>query len=253
MSVTGDPLSRAELIHMPQEMGGGLRCIRSEEVPVEAQACHSVRAANLRKVDALLILFIAALASVIGSLQAGIVNTAVLAHTVKRGPKAGRRMALGGSIPEFIYAIAAFHFASWLMDVLGLDARGVALVVGGVLIVLGLYFVLLFRPVFDLEQVNVKASGVRKGILLGMLNPQLILFWSGVRLTLGPLGFDHFGWFEMIAFGLGAFAGAFFLLLQLVRLGQRALERWKPGTLTLFFQAVGGVLVISGLVAIWRA
>lgn len=251
--MTGDPFPRAELIHVLQEMGGGLRCIRSEEVPMEAQACHTVQAANLRKVDALLILFITALASIIGSLQAGIVNTAVLAHTVKRGPEAGRRMALGGSIPEFIYAVAAFHFASWLMEVLGLDARGVALVVGAVLIALGLYFVFLFKPVFDLEQVNVKASGVRKGVLLGMLNPQLILFWSGVRLALGPLGFDHFGWFEMIAFGLGAFAGAYFLLLQLVRLGKRALERWEPRTLALLFRAVGAVLVISGLVAAWRA
>ena len=207
----------------------------------------------MRKVDALLIFFITAVASIIGSLQAGIVNTAVLAHTVKRGPQAGRRMALGGSIPEFIYAALAFHFASWLLEVLGLDARGVALVVGGVLIALGLYFLLLFKPVFDLERVNVKASGVRKGILLGMLNPQLIIFWSGVRLALGPLGFDHFGWLEMIAFGLGAFTGALLLLLQLVRLGQRALERWKPRTLALLFRAVGGVLVISGLVAIWRA
>ena len=203
--------------------------------------------------DALLIFFITAVASIIGSLQAGIVNTAVLAHTVKRGPQAGRRMALGGSIPEFIYAALAFHFASWLLEVLGLDARGVALVVGGVLIALGLYFLLLFKPVFDLERVNVKASGVRKGILLGMLNPQLIIFWSGVRLALGPLGFDHFGWLEMIAFGLGAFTGALLLLLQLVRLGQRALERWKPRTLALLFRAVGGVLVISGLAAIWRA
>ena len=200
-----------------------------------------------------MIFFITAVASIIGSLQAGIVNTAVLAHTVKRGPQAGRRMALGGSIPEFIYAALAFHFASWLLEVLGLDARGVALVVGGVLIALGLYFLLLFKPVLDLERVNVKASGVRKGILLGMLNPQLIIFWSGVRLALGPLGFDHFGWLEMIAFGLGAFTGALLLLLQLVRLGQRALERWKPRTLALLFRAVGGVLVISGLVAIWRA
>lgn len=203
--------------------------------------------------DALLIFFITTAASVIGSLQAGIVNTAVLAHTVKRGPEAGRRMALGGSIPEFIYAALAFHFASWLLDTLGLDTKGVTILVGSVLIILGLYFAFLFKPTFVLDRVNVKATGVRKGFLLGMLNPQLIIFWSGVRLALASFGFTRFGWPEMIAFGLGAFVGALILLLQLVKLGRRALEKWQPRTLLLLFRVVGGVLVIGGVVAIIRS
>lgn len=201
----------------------------------------------------MLIFFITTAASVIGSLQAGIVNTAVLAHTVKRGPEAGRRMALGGSIPEFIYAGIAFHFASWLLGVMGIDAHGVALLVGSILILLGLYFAFLFKPVFDLDQVNVKATGVRKGFLLGMLNPQLIIFWSGVRLMLDTLGITRFGWIETIAFGLGAFTGALVLLLQLVRLGRRALEKWRPSTLLLLFRVVGGALVLSGAIMIMNA
>ena len=203
--------------------------------------------------EAIIIFFIATIASIIGSLQAGIVNTAVLAHTVKRGPEAGRRMALGGAIPEFVYAAFAFQFASWLLDVLGLDAHDVAIIVGSVLIILGLYFVFVFKPVFDLEAVNVKATGIRKGFLLGMLNPQLILFWSGVRLALGSFGVERFGWLETITFAMGAFAGALVLLLLLVKLGRRALEKWQPRTLYILFRAVGGVLVISGLVAIVRS
>lgn len=203
--------------------------------------------------EAIIIFFIATIASIIGSLQAGIVNTAVLAHTVKRGPEAGRRMALGGAIPEFIYAAIAFQFASWLLDVLGLDAHDVAFIVGSVLILLGLYFAFVFKPVFDLEAVNVKATGIRKGFILGMLNPQLILFWSGVRLALGSFGVERFGWLETITFAMGAFAGALVLLLLLVKLGRRALEKWQPRTLYMLFRAVGGVLVITGLVAILRS
>lgn len=203
--------------------------------------------------EAIIIFFIATIASIIGSLQAGIVNTAVLAHTVKRGPEAGRRMALGGAIPEFIYAAIAFQFASWLLDVLGLDAQDVAIIVGSVLMLLGLYFAFVFKPVFDLEAVNVKATGIRKGIILGMLNPQLILFWSGVRLALSSFGVERFGWLETITFATGAFAGALVLLLLLVKLGRRALEKWQPRTLYILFRAVGGVLVISGLVAIVRS
>lgn len=253
MLVAIDPMLRAELVHMLQEVLGGHGRIRTEEVPMETQAWHIDRVANLHKVNAILIFFITAVASIIGSLQAGLVNTAVLAHTVKRGPGSGRRMALGGAIPEFIYAVLAFHFATWLLTFLGLDARGITLLVGGVLILLGMYFLFLFKPVFDLDRVDVKASGVRKGILIGMLNPQLLIFWCGVRLMLTPMGFTDLGWSAAIPFGLGAFAGALFLLLMLVRLGRRALERWRPRSITLLFQAIGALLAVSGLVAIWRA
>jgi len=140
-----------------------------------------------------------------------------------------------------------------LLGVMGIDAHGVALLVGSILILLGLYFAFLFKPVFDLDQVNVKATGVRKGFLLGMLNPQLIIFWSGVRLMLDTLGITRFGWIETIAFGLGAFTGALVLLLQLVRLGRRALEKWRPSTLLLLFRVVGGALVLSGAIMIMNA
>ena len=63
--------------------------------------------ATLPIVEILLLFIIATVASFIGSLQAGLVNTAVLAHTVQRGPEAGRRLAIGGSIPEVLYAGAA--------------------------------------------------------------------------------------------------------------------------------------------------
>lgn len=202
--------------------------------------------------EAFYILLIAIVASIIGSLQAGVVNTAVLAHTVQRGTAAGRRMALGGSIPEFIYAAIAFQSATWLLEWLGLDANEVAMLVGSVLICIGLYFLFLFKPVFELEKANVKASGVRKGLLLGMLNPQLLLFWCGIRLSLASFGFTAGGWLDLLAFSFGAFIGALILLLQLVRIGRKALERWKPRTLQIVFRAVGAALVVTGLVGILR-
>lgn len=199
------------------------------------------------------IFLIATVASIIGSLQAGMVNTAVLAHTVQRGTEAGRRMALGGSIPEFIYAAVAFQSATWLLDWLGLDAKEVAILVGSVIICIGLYFLFLFKPVFELEKVNVKASGIRKGFLVGMLNPQLLLFWCGIRLSLASFGFSEMGWPELLAFAFGAFTGAMLLLLQLVKLGRKAIEKWQPRTLLLLFRSVGAVLVLTGLIGILRS
>ena len=227
--------------------------IGSEEIPVETKPCHVVAAANLRTMDALLLFLIATVASFIGSVQAGLVNTAVLAHTIQRGTQAGRRMAIGGAIPEFIYAAVAFEFASLVVHWLGLDPAGIGLLVGCVLIAIGLYFTLVFKPRFEVDEVQIKASGVRKGLVLGLLNPQLLLFWCGVKLSLSSFGVDDEGWLELLAFAFGAFVGALILLLQLVKLGRKAVEKLKPSTLRWMFRAVGILLVLSGAVGIIRS
>ena len=124
---------------------------------------------------------------------------------------------------------------------------------GSLLIVIGLYFAFLFKPRFDMDTVPIKASGVRKGLLLGLLNPQLILFWCGVRLSITSFGITGRGLVELVAFSLGAFTGAIILLFQLVKLGRKAVETWKPSKLLLLFRSVGALLIISGIVSILRA
>ena len=54
--------------------------------------------------EALLALLVATVASFIGSLQAGLVNTAVLAATLRHGLLVARNTAFGGALPEFLYA-----------------------------------------------------------------------------------------------------------------------------------------------------
>jgi len=204
-------------------------------------------------VDALFLFVIATVASFIGSLQAGLVNTAVLAHTIQRGHDAGRRMAIGGALPELLYAALAFQFATWAVQWMGLDHSGIAMLVGALLVVIGLYFAFLFKPTFDAETLPIKASGVRKGFLLGLLNPQLILFWCGVRLSITSFGITGRGLLELVAFSLGAFTGAIILLFQLVKLGRKAVETWKPSTMLWLFRSVGALLIISGVVSILGA
>ncbi len=203
--------------------------------------------------DALYLFVIATVASFIGSLQAGLVNTAVLAHTIQRGRDAGRRMAIGGALPELLYAALAFQFATWAVQLMGLDRSGIAVLVGGLLVLIGLYFAFLFRPKFDVEALPIKASGVRKGLVLGLLNPQLILFWCGVRLSITSFVITGRGVLELVGFSLGAFTGAILLLFQLVKLGRKAVETWKPSTMLWLFRSVGALLIISGIVSILGA
>lgn len=204
------------------------------------------------KVDTLLFFLVAAAASFIGSLQAGVVNTAVLAHTVKWGRDAGRRMAVGGSIPEFIYAGVAFFGAGWLVDTLGMGATGITLVVASILVVLGVYFVFFFRPRLAFPGEDKLTGDLRRGVMLGMANPQLLLFWCGVKLALVPLGLRGERTGDLLAFALGAFVGALLLLMILVRLGHTAQERMAPTSLRRLFRTVGMVLLVIGLLGLWR-
>ena len=179
-------------------------------------------------------------------------NTAVLAHTVQRGPDAGRRMAIGGSIPELLYAGVAYLFANMVLAKLGIGQANIGRVVGAVLIGMGVYFLFVFKPRFDPAEQALKPSGVRLGLLLGLANPQLLLFWCGVVLALHAYGIEGQGLVGMLAFGVGAFTGAIILLFQLVKLGRRAVERLRPERLLLLFRVVGGVLVASGALAVGR-
>jgi threonine/homoserine/homoserine lactone efflux protein len=204
-------------------------------------------------VDTLLFFLAATLASFIGSLQAGVVNTSVLAHTVKWGRSAGRRMAIGGSIPEFIYAGVAFLGASWLVEVLGIGHTGITLVVSSILLLLGIYFVFMFRPKAAAPGEDKLTGDLRRGVLLGLANPQLLLFWCGVKLMLVSFGLDHEAWPYLLAFALGAFAGAIILLMILVRLGVKAQERLSPAGLRRLFTGIGLLLLASGCYGLMRA
>lgn len=191
--------------------------------------------------------------SIIGSLQAGLVNTAVLATTVRFGHASGRRMALGGAIPEFIHAGIAFVFAGWVQDQLGADRHTVTLIASTILVVLGLYFLFVFDPHLpDLDQNTQKPRGFTKGFLLGMANPQLLLFWCGIRLSVDAMDWNISGLLGLFAFAGGAMIGALVLLLVLVRLGNTLTERLAPGRLRTMFRIVGGVLVGLGLFGILR-
>lgn len=199
--------------------------------------------------DALLVLLIATVASFIGSLQAGLVNTAVLAATLRNGQASGMRTAWGGCIPEFLYAVAAFVAADQILAWTEGFGGTVERVAGTVMIVLGLYFIFFLRPFPAAQELAEKRTGFTNGLLLGLMNPQLLLFWCGVRLAIEGFGIDAQGWPSVIAFGLGAFAGAMTLLVLLVRLGRRMQEKLGSRVLHNIFRGIGAVLVVIGAVA----
>lgn len=199
--------------------------------------------------DILLILAIAVVASFIGSLQAGLVNTAVLTATLRSGRATGRRMAWGGAVPEFLYAALAFQAGELLFGGDGLLRSTLERIAGTVLLGLGLYLLLFLKP-FSADVPDDRApGGFRRGVLVGLMNPQLLVFWCGVRLGMETFGVEAHGWKDMLAFGTGAFLGALLLLLLLVRLGTKLHAMLRPEALRTLFRVLGASLVALGLLA----
>ena len=199
------------------------------------------------------ILLIATVASFIGSLQAGLVNTAVLATTLRSGEVAGRRMAWGGAVPEFLYAAVAFLAGEWLLEGNGLLRTTLERIAGTVLLGMGLYLMLFLKPFTPDASGSGPTGGFRRGVLVGLMNPQLLVFWCGVRLGMGTVGIEARGWADRVAFGLGAFLGALVLLMILVRVGRRLHAHWRPTSLRLLFRVLGATLVALGLWAWLRS
>lgn len=198
--------------------------------------------------DALLIFLLATVVSFIGSLQAGLVNTAVLATTLRSGKEAGRSMAIGGAIPEFLYAGTAFAFGTWISTLSSSYPDLVNRIAAATLIGMGVYFLFFFK--LHLDRPAKATKGMWKGLLIGLANPQLLLFWCGVKLSLNTFGISASGMDVLLAFSLGAFVGALLLLLLLVHWGARAKDRMHVRTMTIGFRVIGVALIVAGLFAL---
>jgi len=162
-------------------------------------------------------------------------------------------MAIGGSIPEFIYAGVAFLGAGWLVDALEIGVTGITFIIASILLGLGLYFVFVYRPKPAAPGEDKLTGDLRRGILLGMANPQLLLFWCGIKLMLVSFGMTSDAWPHLLGFALGAFAGAIVLLMILVRMGAKAQEKLSPKGLRTLFRSIGALLLASGCYGLLRA
>lgn len=201
--------------------------------------------------DVLLAFAVAAVASFVGSLQAGLVNTAVLAATFRHGAAVARSTAWGGALPELLYSGIAFVAANRILAFTGRFHISPERITAVVLVGLGLYIAFGMKPFHIKEEPDVR-SGFRRGLLLGLMNPQLALFWCGIRLGSETLGISLHGFGALAGFSLGAFIGAMALLLLLIRLGGHMRERMADKTLLRLFRSLGVVLVLAGIWA-WVA
>lgn len=162
--------------------------------------------------------------SFVGSLHPGPVNVAVAQTTLSQSRSAGLWLALGGSLPEFVYGGLA---AGGLM-LLPKNAGWVDwLAYLPIPVLLGAGIAAFYQKPVVLNRAPTAQTTLPfwKGLALGGTNPQLLPFWSAVWLYLSSnmLIPEHSA--SQLIFALGTSAGAFGLLVGVVWLADRHRER----------------------------
>ncbi|TND09594.1 MAG: lysine exporter protein LysE/YggA [Bacteroidetes bacterium] len=174
-------------------------------------------------VHILVIFLVTSLISFTGSLQMGPLNLATMQATLTHGSASGRMVALGGCIPEFIYAFLALIAASWLEQ----HAQVVIVLEWGIVpLLLGLGIMNLLKKTKpknpDEEQKSKSGIHFFKGFIISLFNPQMLPFWLSILIMLNGYAFFHIESIaEKTAFVLGTGAGEYVLLSTIAALTHR--------------------------------
>ncbi|WP_460470650.1 LysE family translocator [Emticicia fontis] len=161
--------------------------------------------------ESLLILFLTALISFIGSVQPGPVSLAVVQATLSRSFKVGVWVAISGTLPEIIYTIIALKSQFFLtknkqfFEFLELATIPFFLIIG----IYSFYYA--SKSSIEIKATN-KPKDILNGFIRGMLNPQLLPFWLVVLVYLNSF-FNLQSFSSQLSFVSGAALGSFLILL----------------------------------------
>lgn len=164
---------------------------------------------------------VVALISFVGSIQIGAVSMAVIQTTLSRNRSAGVWVALGGSIPEFIFSFIALKSLLYLhKNQSVIDWLNVLII--PIFLLLGLSSFFRKEPEKEDELIieNQKNFDFVKGFSLGMINPQLLPFWFFSLVYISKY-FSINALSAKCAFVLGTGVGAFAILVVFAQLTHR--------------------------------
>ncbi len=183
--------------------------------------------------------------SFVGSLQLGPVNLTVIQTVLQRRLTAGLLVALGGCLPELIYAAAAVWAGMWLEQhpylwrILEWVSVPIFILIGVILLRMPK------RQEGSIKAGTTKKSYLLKGFTLAVLNPQLFPYWLVILVQFQ--GYKQLNVqlpIEQLAFVTGAALGALGLLFGVAYLTSRYRDKLleKLGKINLN-QALGWVFL----------
>jgi len=176
------------------------------------------------------------------------VNLTVIQHVLQRSLRAGLWVAIGGCLPELLYAIAAIS-AGHFLDEFPIVKTILAWATIPVLFIIGIVFIRSKAPTTT-QVPQKRTSFFGQGVLMGLLNPQLFPYWLVILIQLSAYESLRVVSFEdQVAFVTGAAVGALGLLCMVAYLTAR-FEKTLLSKLQRFpvNQVLGVLFCLLGLV-----
>jgi threonine/homoserine/homoserine lactone efflux protein len=219
--------------------------------------------------DAIIAFWIASAISFYGSLQLGLVNAAVIQTAIKKGTLPALMLAIGGVLPEIPYVLIAMlsvNFTQYLVE----HSKELGFVFGGLIIAIGI-FQWLKKEKEEISDRHKDPSQKKfgffmRGLVLALLNPQLILFWAAVIVAIDTGAIDfltqtppliNFEVEFMISpkwsFALGAAFGALVMLIIYIRLVRKYRQKIDWKIIRRINKIIGTIFIIFGLYVMLRA
>jgi threonine/homoserine/homoserine lactone efflux protein len=187
--------------------------------------------------------------SFFGSIPPGTINLTILQLGLEHKIAIAFRLALAASIIEYPYAWLAVEFEG-LITSSPIILENIKLIGTVLLLTLGIINVWSARKptAFTLK---FQASGFRRGMLLGLLNPMAMPYWIAITAYLRIEGWIAFtSSYQLHSYLLGITIGAFAILMLIGYMARRVATMLTPGS---FFKYLPGVVfLVLGTVSLVR-
>jgi threonine/homoserine/homoserine lactone efflux protein len=185
--------------------------------------------------------------SFLGTIPPGSLNLTIIQLGLDQRINIAWRMAVAAAIIEYPYAWLAIEFQE-LITRSPVIIHNFQLVTGIVMILLG-FFNLYFSSKPSAFSTRFQASGFRKGILLGLLNPLAIPFWVAMTAYLKSQRWvDLSTNAEVHAYLLGISLGTLIAFMILAYLARMVVSQFQ--TNSILQKTPGVVLIALGIYAI---
>jgi threonine/homoserine/homoserine lactone efflux protein len=179
--------------------------------------------------------------SFVGTIPPGSLNLTIIQLGLDHRVNIAWRMAIAAALIEYPYAWLAIEFHEWIIRS-PVVTSNFQLLTGIVMILLGVFNLSSSPSKTSRLSQTFRASGFRKGILLGLLNPLAIPFWIAMTAYTKSQGWiDLSTPWEMHAYLLGVSTGTLTLFMILAYLAKTVVSRFKTNA---FLQNTPGVVLL---------
>jgi threonine/homoserine/homoserine lactone efflux protein len=180
--------------------------------------------------EALLTFFIAFFFSFIGTIPPGTLNLTVIQLGLDHRISTAWRFAFAGALIEYIYAWIAVEFEN-LITSSPVITENFQLITAAVMITLGIATLWTSQKPSALSG-RFGASGFRRGIVLGILNPMALPFWVAMTAYIKSQGWvDLSTTLELHSYLLGVALGGVALMMILAYLAKKVVAHFQENKL----------------------